>query len=355
MEDGKLKYNLTKDTIAMLDSSSSGSGLYSPSNLRKRMLEDTINNFKNKYPKYKDLSHKDLLDMVRNFTLGMSDINKYDDLFLEDLTSYCMAVDIYKTYEGAQEFYLSYDNVAKIKDKAYDLREYLLKEDLKSMKIPPFENMIINLEGENSYYHNHNIQFYLLEGIDYKGENIYSIKVFDGWKFVLDAYIVISKLPRVFIFCDKLDVCEVGKVSNIVGDFRPCCLRTFSNCDLCPKKAGGINFATVAVNSVVVVYEVFKMFYKKPSFVYRVVKSIRGDKSDSEYERSKRRESNIIKINSKRYVYISSDDMERERITRESPCEHVRKEHKRVYKNGKVVVVKESVINRGKGTKIIKI
>jgi hypothetical protein len=333
-----------------------------PTQLRKCILEHTINDFRTKYPDYNNKEYWELLRIVKIVSKSPENASKYPKDFIMDLTNYILAYDQLRTYEGAQEFHITFKTFSKIHEMLSDLENYPSTTNFKDMKIP-FENMLFTVEGTTEPYGFINFQCFKVEDVKLtqKGEkkDIYTVKVFSDINFQMDAYFVVDLLPRVFLYCEHCKTengCLNANPNTLLfEEKRITCLKNHRTCLSCSNVQEGLPYASVGVKAVFMIYEVLKMFYKKPSFVYKVLKSIQGDKHSTTQERNKRKESNVITLTDKRYVYLSHDKVRENIIKRNSPCEHLRKAHERKLKDGRIIKIKELTISKGKGKKIIKV
>jgi hypothetical protein len=358
----KLEFHLNKDTCESINFRVGKN----PASLRRQMLLDTINYFKIKYPKYSSLTSGELvaylgsLNIDRTKAMGLSE-TEFNDLF--HLTQ---ASDIYETFNGAQEFVLGDNFNKQISDKMATLDNYR-GVDFSDMKIP-FENNIITIESDDGFSP-FNLQVYLLDGALYKDtELVYTLKVFMGTTWILDAHFVISKLPRVWISCD-VESCTYRTSSEIFSNSPnklPYCLKSLNSCQSCPfptKPDLKFSRAVLAVKSMIFFYEVMRRFYKNPNFVYRTSKRLVGNHSKDSLKRNTPKEvkntidSGYIKLTDTRYVYVNKEPStpRNNPSNRTSPCEHLRKSHFRRLKNGKIIKVESSIVNSGKPKKKIKI
>ncbi len=200
---------------------------------------------------------------------------------------------------------------------------------------------------------------------------------FAGELIYLGFYFSPAKLPRVYVDCILVDDKSKCELSNPIklGD-ATYCMKTNRTCSLCPilheldyidKKTGEpttITLAEIAYSLLIMIYKLMQEFGAEPEEVVKIKDSVNIRKEYHKQNSSDASdELDMIVLKKKRYKYViigggnkSSSSDSGDKSNRSSPCQHIRKGHYRRYRSGKIIYVKDNIINAGKGSnKIIKV
>jgi hypothetical protein len=163
-------------------------------------------------------------------------------------------------------------------------------------------------------------------------------------------YVIKNKIPRVFVDCPYLGECEKANIISIFGIDIDCCMktaRTLHNCKTIENSGTFVTFCFLVLTATSTVSELLNNVktYTKVETDNRI--DTKKDNNKVEYK------SNFIT------VYSNSTNFEKHYKVKSSTgigtgtvkAEHIRREHTRTLKNGKVIPVRQSTINKGKGKK----
>lgn len=319
---------------------------------------------------------QEIVELVGKLALNKNKAKKkrIGEIVLPIVTSYEKLI---KFIDGATQFYVSsQSNLMDIVQAFYNI-EYVDKNHFDQIDIL-LDKFIITYEKEG----HKNVcddQYLTCSSVNIEGkeEKVYQANHFIGAVNYIGFYFLPSKLPRIYINCMYVNDKEKCTVSNPIKiDNMDYCMKTNRTCRNCPitqelrdekdnNKPINATLAEMAYSMLLVVYHLMSIFGAEPEEVVKIKDSIsirreyhKQNKSDTSDELD------MIVLKKKRYKYMvigggtkrSSSRSGDGSINRSSPCQHVRRGHYRRYKSGKIIYVKDNIINAGKGNnKIIKV
>lgn len=168
-------------------------------------------------------------------------------------------------------------------------------------------------------------------------------------------YVIKNKIPRVFVDCPYLDECEKANIINVSVINKKCCMKTARTLHNCKTIGSSGTFVTFCFFVLIMTSTVSELLNSRKT--YTKVETDKG--TDTTKDNTK--DTNNKKVQYKSdfiTVYTSeSTNFEKHYKVKSSTgtgtikAEHIRREHTRTLKSGKVIPVRQSTINKGKGKK----
>lgn len=260
-----------------------------------------------------------------------------------------------------------------------------LKKNLKeksempiSFKLP-FDEIIITAKNEDNKYCPFFLQAFSLDEdwIDPKDSSrhkVYCLKMMgkskpfrslDGLlsehRAFTETLIIPSRLPRIYFPSYSDSICLNCKLATNTDIFdhldspvttrgAKYCFKNMRTMDICKNMAHGINitYARYGVFNFLRLNEIVNKLYKSPKKIERIQERARELKGDSFSDTQKEEKGrHYIEIKDNRYTYVMPKETKESCGTHAKPVEHRRNSHERRLKNGKVITVRETIINKG--------
>lgn len=227
----------------------------------------------------------------------------------------------------------------------------------------PFDNVFITFENDKM-----KDMYVLIQRLKEKisGTDAFNISIFemkggiDTFEHISDFLFTYSKAPRIYMSCKHVEKCKYRNLSHINlnstynGDDLPAgCMKTYRTKDLCYNN----------LESVFMIFMVVKHAFDKfrDRDIINKIKGVIGrlkelqDKNLKKNNPLKNKELPKAKGDTENYVYISdnvnfrkygSNNIKSD-IKGSEKSQHIRREHLRHLKSGKVVKVRQSIVKEG--------
>lgn len=160
---------------------------------------------------------------------------------------------------------------------------------------------------------------------------------------IIDFLFTYSKNSRIYISCKEITHCKHANISNITynsdykGDFIPHgCMKTYRTKDLCE---------TMKLESVYMVLRILKLAFdefKRNLIIKHLSKPLENKISENKMHNTKGNNENYVYIRPNKIEYINYNT--HKSIKGSEKSQHIRREHSRNLKNGKVIKVKQCIV-----------
>lgn len=175
--------------------------------------------------------------------------------------------------------------------------------------------------------------------------NCILVATYKNNKIIDEFHFYINKLPRIYLHCQKK-----CKYKVIADDFS--CLKSPRTCHNCmlTKEINNvkISYCESELNKLLSLFEILK-YMNEPKEI------IRKNTIHHQIDKVIKKNTEYITISKKKYVYDNFSKLNKDCISNNKKSEHIRAGHYRKYKNGKVIFIKQTTVNKGKGEKTYKI